>query len=110
MAFLETLRLELQHHSQVNNVDADNLHEHTPVHGRFDENTGEELDPFLLAKGRAKEYDKLVSREVYEAVPRWMANQDKRVGTDGHGILDAVAPNEHPRDTLVWHVLEELAL
>ena len=65
------------HEQDLYELHEEDLHEQPPVHGRFDENTGEELDPFLLAKGRAKEYDKLVSREVYEAVPRWMADQDK---------------------------------
>ena len=55
----------------------DELHEEMDVFEPqwFDDRTGEPLDPGKVREGRAKEYEKLMQREVYEPVLRTKARE-----------------------------------
>ena len=85
-AMVETLHLELkmqEHFEKINadtilSVDAEDLHEPFPiqVHGKYDEITGVPLDPVKVAKGRAKELEKMRDRKVFELLPKWQADRD----------------------------------
>ena len=58
-------------------IDADDNLDSSNFYNHYDENTGLELSPHLVKKGRAKEIDKLKKREVYDVVPRDQAKNGK---------------------------------
>ena len=71
------------YHNKINidmvmSVETDDLHEPVPaqIHGKYDDITGEPLDPVKVAKGRATELRKMKERRVYDPVPKWQADQD----------------------------------